>query len=224
MSITFNAFEIFEIAEQIERNGQAFYSRAAESVSGEKIKKLFLDLAAMEVEHEKTFTAMRQGLSDEAREMLVFDPENEAALYLQAIADGHVFDLGKQDVDFSGKDVSDILSDAIAAEKDSIAFYAGFRDIVPQKAGRDKVDAIIREEMMHVSILSGKKTNCKKNINKRSFKMQKYICLMCGYVYDPAIGDPDNGVAAGTAFADVPEDWLCPECAVGKDEFEEYNG
>ena len=48
----------------------------------------------------------------------------------------------------------------------------------------------------------------------------KYRCLMCGYIYDPAEGDPGNGVAAGTEFADIDDDWVCPECGVGKDEFE----
>lgn len=50
--------------------------------------------------------------------------------------------------------------------------------------------------------------------------MKKYKCLMCGYVYDPAVGDPGNGVQAGTAFEDLPDDWVCPECGVGKDQFE----
>ncbi|WP_291259594.1 rubredoxin [Fusobacterium sp.] len=50
--------------------------------------------------------------------------------------------------------------------------------------------------------------------------MKKYICKVCGYEYDPAVGDVDNGVAPGTAWEDVPEDWLCPLCSVGKDEFE----
>ena len=50
--------------------------------------------------------------------------------------------------------------------------------------------------------------------------MTKYVCKIRGYIYDPAEGDPDNGVAPGTAFADLPEDWVCPLCAVGKDEFE----
>jgi len=50
--------------------------------------------------------------------------------------------------------------------------------------------------------------------------MKKYECTVCGYVYDPALGDPDNGVAPGTAFEDVPEDWVCTECGVGKDMFE----
>jgi len=50
--------------------------------------------------------------------------------------------------------------------------------------------------------------------------MQKYVCVACGYVYDPAKGDPGSGVAPGTAFQDLPDDWVCPECGVGKDEFE----
>jgi rubredoxin len=50
--------------------------------------------------------------------------------------------------------------------------------------------------------------------------MKKYKCLMCGYIYDPTVGDPDNGAAAGTAFEDLPDAWVCPECGVGKDEFE----
>lgn len=51
--------------------------------------------------------------------------------------------------------------------------------------------------------------------------MKKYVCDVCGYVYDPEIGDADNGVSAGTAFADLPDDWVCPECGVGKDDFSE---
>lgn len=50
--------------------------------------------------------------------------------------------------------------------------------------------------------------------------MQKWVCKVCGYVYDPAVGDSDGGVAPGTAFEDVPDDWICPVCGVGKDEFE----
>lgn len=49
--------------------------------------------------------------------------------------------------------------------------------------------------------------------------MKKYVCDVCGYVYDPAVGDPDNGIAAGTAFEDLPEDYVCPLCGVGKEDF-----
>ncbi len=50
--------------------------------------------------------------------------------------------------------------------------------------------------------------------------MKKYKCSVCGYIYDLAVGDPDNGVAAGTAFEDLPDDWVCPECGAAKDDFE----
>ena len=50
--------------------------------------------------------------------------------------------------------------------------------------------------------------------------MKKYRCIMCSYIYDPAQGDPDNGVSPGTAFEDLPDGWVCPDCGVGKSEFE----
>jgi rubredoxin len=56
--------------------------------------------------------------------------------------------------------------------------------------------------------------------SKESCKMKKYVCTACGYVYDPAVGDPDSGIQPGTAFEDIPEDWVCPLCGVGKDMFE----
>ena len=51
--------------------------------------------------------------------------------------------------------------------------------------------------------------------------MKTYVCSVCGYVYDPAVGDPDNGVAAGTPFEEIPEDWTCPLCTVDKSNFVE---
>jgi len=50
--------------------------------------------------------------------------------------------------------------------------------------------------------------------------MEKYVCKACGYVYDPAEGDPDSGIAPGTPFSELPEDWVCPICGVEKSEFE----
>lgn len=49
--------------------------------------------------------------------------------------------------------------------------------------------------------------------------MEKYICKVCDWVYDPAVGDPDGGIAPGVAFSDLPDDWVCPVCGVGKDQF-----
>ena len=55
---------------------------------------------------------------------------------------------------------------------------------------------------------------------QKNKRMKKYRCTFCEWFYDPAVGDPDGGIAAGTAFEDIPEDWVCPLCGVGKDQFE----
>jgi rubredoxin len=58
-------------------------------------------------------------------------------------------------------------------------------------------------------------------IRNGGYNMKKYECTACGYIYDEALGDPDGGIAPGTKFEDIPEDWVCPVCGVGKDGFEE---
>lgn len=58
--------------------------------------------------------------------------------------------------------------------------------------------------------------------DKEAAPVDKYICQVCGFVYDPAKGDPDGGIAPGTAFEDIPEDWVCPVCGVSKDNFVKY--
>jgi len=50
--------------------------------------------------------------------------------------------------------------------------------------------------------------------------MDKYVCTVCGYVYDPEKGDPTQEINPGTAFEDLPDGWVCPECGVGKEQFE----
>ena len=57
-------------------------------------------------------------------------------------------------------------------------------------------------------------------IGREALAMEQYECTVCGYIYDPELGDPEGGVEPGTSFEDVPEDWVCPECGVGKDMFE----
>lgn len=58
--------------------------------------------------------------------------------------------------------------------------------------------------------------NQKQEINP----MKKYKCVLCGYIYDETLGDPDEGIAAGTKWEDIPDDWECPDCGAGKDDFE----
>ena len=52
---------------------------------------------------------------------------------------------------------------------------------------------------------------------------QKYICTVCDHIYDPKEGDPESGIAPGTPFEDLPDDWICPDCNVSKEDFEPYN-
>lgn len=156
MSITFNADEVFEIAEQIERNGAKFYRRAAQAFAGSDAHKLLADLANWEEGHERLFAEMRRDLSQSEKEPVFFDPDNEAVMYLRAMADGHVFspkkDLSK--ILTGNEGLVEILQKAIRFEKDSIAFYLGMRDLVSEELGKDKVARIIEEEKSHVVMLN----------------------------------------------------------------------
>lgn len=156
MGMPFNADEVFEMAEQIERNGGKFYRRAAEKYP--TLRTLLLELAAMEDKHERTFAQMRAELSAREVEAPVFDPDNEAQMYLRVMAGGHVFNL-KADPAEKLADVEtaeDLLKMAMGVERDSIAFYVGLKESVSQKAGKDRVEGIIREEMKHVALLNEK--------------------------------------------------------------------
>jgi rubrerythrin len=150
MSYAFNADEVFEMALQLERNGAKFYRDAAGAVTIRSKRKLLQDLAVMEDEHGETFTAMRAGLLDKEKESATFDPDGETERYLRALADTRVFFKKKVNL----KSLEEIFKAAIEAEKDSIVFYLGMRDIVPQAAGRSRVDRIIDEEMGHLRNLS----------------------------------------------------------------------
>ena len=55
--------------------------------------------------------------------------------------------------------------------------------------------------------------------DEKGDSMKKYVCDVCGYIYDPELGDPDGGIAPGTAFEDIPDDWVCPLCGVSKEDF-----
>lgn len=156
MSIAFNADEIFQMAERIEQNGIKFYSHAAKEVKDPRSAELLRNLAAMEMEHEKTFARMRAGLSERERQAAVFDPENRSTAYLRAWADGHVFNVQSDPTEkLSGNEkVEEIYRLALGMEKDSIVFYTGMKEVVPKNSGREKIEAIIREEMFHLATIS----------------------------------------------------------------------
>jgi len=150
MSYDFNADEVFEMAEQMERNGAKFYRDAAETAADSANKELLTGLSKMEEAHEKMFESMRAELTAAEKSSTVFDPSGEAALYLRALVDSRVF--FKKEIDVTS--MVDILKSAIEAEKDSIVFYLGMKEGVPENLGKDRIEVIIKEEMGHIRLLS----------------------------------------------------------------------
>jgi rubrerythrin len=162
MAYDFNVDEIFEMAEQIERNGARFYRKIAEGSPKGDVRNLFLKFAKMEEGHERVFISMRAKLSDKDKESTVFDPEGESAQYLRSLADLRVFDenAGEGFAFSEGLAEEDKMKRAIMAaidlEKESIVFYQGMREFVPESLGKNKINDIIKEEMKHIRILSNK--------------------------------------------------------------------
>lgn len=157
MGITFDIDEIFEIAEGIERNGAKFYRQAAQNCSDEKTKQMLLDMAAMEDEHLEIFEQMAEQLSEQEK-TVVFDPDNQSALYLQAMADAHGWEGRITPLkELTGNEtIKDILEIALNSEKESVVFYFGLKGLVSAEAGKKKVEEIIIEELSHITTLLNK--------------------------------------------------------------------
>ena len=154
MNVTLNAIEVFEIAQQIERNGAMFYRKAAELFSESDISNKFLELANWETRHEQVFKDISDKLGDSTQkstnklEKKDFDPKLMACLAVFGTVSDPIHKLK------SINKVTEALKTAIEKEKESIAFYEGLKDFVPEKDDQNKVDVIIEEETHHIKILS----------------------------------------------------------------------
>lgn len=157
MAIRFNAYEVFRMAETMERNASAFYRRAAELHPGEHNKQFLQKLAAMEDGHLVIFQGLKAVLAPSAKEETAYDPFNESLMYLETMAENQKAEGSPEArAALTGQETMEqILRLAVQLEGRAILFYAGIRDLVPEKLGRDKVDDIIREEKSHVVLLSG---------------------------------------------------------------------
>jgi rubrerythrin len=164
MSIRFNADEILGIAEDIERNAESFYENAANLVADREAAKILHDLSSWEKRHEEVFAAMRQGLSEQERESTAYDPYDELALYIKAVADGKIFNIYEDALKLLGAKPSldKICELALAREKESVVFYTAMKELVPPKLGKDAVEKVIREELGHIAILNQGLTSIKK--------------------------------------------------------------
>jgi rubrerythrin len=159
MGTVFNAAEIFETALEIERNGRAFYLRAASMVKSEKPAGILRKLADMEARHAEIVEAMRLELFPNEEDSPLQDFDCVPETYLRESADSKIFTEIGSALNVPSGDVppTKIFSMAIDFERESIRFFTGMRDLVPVELGKDKIDLLIKEEMNHLTILTAEK-------------------------------------------------------------------
>jgi len=144
--------DVLEIAQQIERNGAAFYRKAAKSATQDKTRRLFAELAQQELEHESVFANMKKSLGTEPQQPTA----KTHSLSPTAIAGLAVFGIRPGPAEqFTGKEtLAEILRSAIAKEKDSIVFYTGLKGFTSDDQHTQTIDHIIDEEMHHIYTLN----------------------------------------------------------------------
>lgn len=158
LDLSFNIDEVFEIAGQIEKNGAAFYRKAAELTDIEIVRDLFLDLAVQEDDHARIFSGIRESLVPDVARMSVYDKDDIVALHLHALANREVFNVQEDPSGLlTGKEsAEDVIRMAIGKEWDSILFYTAIRDLMTEEEDRVKTDSIIRQEYRHVDQLKAR--------------------------------------------------------------------
>jgi rubrerythrin len=153
----FNASEVFEIAEQIERNGQKFYRKAVEVVKDPEIKEFLASLAAMEDDHEILFNQMKKEIM-ELPENTFPDMDDQLTQYLQSFADGKIFESSESPENKIDKNstISEVFDIAIDFERNSVIYFTLIKETVPPKLGREKIDILIKEEIKHIAVLNNR--------------------------------------------------------------------
>jgi rubrerythrin len=152
----FNADEIFSLGVQIEKNGFAFYSAAAEHTEDTDLKDLFSRLAEWEQVHAALFESLRLKLPVDTRDTDVFDQDNLIHLYLKAVADNNVFVKGltlNPELLVWTSPVK-VLNTALDFEKDSVVFFSSMKEVATEKTGAVEVDKLVNEELRHIGFLT----------------------------------------------------------------------
>jgi rubrerythrin len=156
--MAFTANRVFDVAQQIEHNGQRYYRRAAELASDPSVRALLLELVAMEASHERVFAAMRAE-AERAHPTWLEDPFlSDRPEIARPLADGRVFDFDADPVAGLGEasPMRDVIERAIELEKDSIIFYLLIRQALPPGLGRDRIDRVMHEELGHITALGSR--------------------------------------------------------------------
>ncbi|MBE0535599.1 MAG: ferritin family protein [Phycisphaerae bacterium] len=150
MQETFNISEVFRIAEQIERDGAAFYRKAAGKLGIPDVCELLTRLADWELVHERTFAQMRQDFELCSPAITLFDIEK-----CRAMACLSEFTIRPHDL-AALTSTQSVIEAAIEMERDSLIFYTGLKDFVTEQAAADRIDQIIAEEHRHLAALREK--------------------------------------------------------------------
>ena len=155
MAITFNADEIFGIGEKIERNGEKFYTLSAQRVADPKAKKVLQDLAGMERNHLKVFQDLHAQIDQVAVKETTWDPDGEGPAYLQATADSHIFRSTDDPTTLlaDAADPKEILELALQFEKDSVIYFRGVAEVVPEHLGKADVLELAKQEQNHIVLI-----------------------------------------------------------------------
>jgi rubrerythrin len=157
MAQQFNADEIFAMGVQIEKNGFAFYSAAADNTEDPDLKQLFRQLAEWEQKHIALFEDLRLKLPATAKATDVYDPDNMVHLYLKAVADNNVFVKGLtlDPGSLVWTSPAKVLTTALDFEKDSVVFFSSMKEVTMGRTGTVEVEKLVLEELKHIGYLTG---------------------------------------------------------------------
>jgi rubrerythrin len=166
MGISFNADEVFEMGMDVEKNGEAYYNKAAELAVDPEVKKVFEYLAGEEKTHWEIFKQMRDELGGETTSPTVIDSEGLNNLYLEALVKSRLFSNVREaeKVAEEAADPISALNAALTFEKDTILFFLGMKTLTREDLGASKIDMLIDEERLHIIRISAEI----KKFNERS--------------------------------------------------------
>ena len=149
----YNVYEIFEIAQQIEKSGGSFYRKAANAVEDEKSKEFLNQLADMESVHESYFQSLMNKYKLYENTAFI-DLESQSAGYLHAVAEGYVRTHLHQNMSFPEKGtMADILEQAIKFEESTVVYFSALKASIRENSEKEKIESLILEELSHISIL-----------------------------------------------------------------------
>ena len=156
MTISFNADEVFEMGMDIERNGEAYYRKAAELAKNAEIRSVLLRLMEEEKRHFATFKKLREALPPKSSLPTIADPEGQEYLYLDALVKSRVFNNVREAEEVASKlgDEIEVLKAALVFEKDTILFFQSMKGMTREELGKGEIDKLIEEERKHVVWIS----------------------------------------------------------------------